>query len=57
MMFKDLIGLATMVVVVAGLSAALYRGQATAQVIGAIGTSFTNAIGAATLSSAGTGSN
>lgn len=52
---SSIIGLGALVIVVAGLSAALYRGEATARVIGSIGTSFSQVIGAATLSGAGTG--
>lgn len=46
---RDIIGVATAIVVVAGISAAIVRGRETAGIIGAIGESFTNVIRAATL--------
>lgn len=49
-MFRDVIGVATLVVVVAGISAAIVRGSQTAQVIGALGDSFSKVVKSATLS-------
>lgn len=56
MMFKDVIGLATTVVVVAFLSGAIYRGASTAHIIGALGSSFSQAVSTATLQGSGVGS-
>lgn len=46
---RDIIGVATAIVVVAGISAAIVRGQETATIVGSIGTAFSNVIKAATL--------
>ncbi len=48
-MFRDLIGVATAIVVVAGISAAIVRGRETATIIGQIGDSFAAVVRTATL--------
>ena len=48
MAVKDLIGVATGIIILAGLSVAIINGGQTAQVINAAGNSFANLIGAAT---------
>lgn len=48
-MLRDIIGVATTIVVVAGLSAAIVRGRETATIIGQIGDSFASVIRSATL--------
>lgn len=48
-MIRDVIGVLTLIVVVAGVSAAIARGQNTAAIIGKFGESFAGVIRAATL--------
>ena len=50
-MVRDVIGIATLIVIVAGISAAIVRGSQTSQIIGAIGSSFNAAVRSATLQS------
>lgn len=56
-MLRDIIGVATTIVIVAGISAAIVRGRETATIIGEIGESFSQVIRAATLTSANGGVN
>jgi hypothetical protein len=48
-MLRDIIGVATTIVVVAAISAAIVRGRETATIIGTIGDSFASVIRTATL--------
>lgn len=48
-MVRDIVGVATAIVIVAGLTAAVVNGRQTAAVIGAIGDAFSGSIRAATM--------
>lgn len=52
-MFRDVMGAVTLTLIIAAISAAIYRGDKTAAIVGKLGESFSGIIEAATLQSKG----